>query len=201
MNRESGEIKTIEVLMKAASFFLAGFFILTIIIPSDLSTLELRGWITLGAGIFICLFGFLLAVTAIPVKSQNKLWNEWIRNMNTWATGGSSILFAVVVLQLIRYIFVYKDMEILRVISIVFLVLFGLLFIITLILKSSVFHNIKSNLLFILTMAIFSMIMVLTEEVDRWGLFTLFTIIMLSSLWAWHLEKGRKEKEQERENK
>jgi hypothetical protein len=201
MNRESGEIKTIEVLMKAASFFLAGFFILTIIIPSDLSTLELRGWITLGAGILICLFGFLLAVTAIPVKSQNKLWNEWIRNMNTWATGGSSILFAVVVLQLIRYIFVYKDIEILRVISIVFLVLFGLLFIITLILKSSVFHNIKSNLLFILTMAIFSIIMVLTEEVDRWGLFTLFTIIMLSSLWVWHLEKEREEKERERENK
>lgn len=201
MNRESGEIKTIEILMKAASFFLAGFFILTIIIPSDFGTLDLRSWITLGAGILICLFGFLLAVTAIPIQSQNKLWNRWISNMNTWAMGWSSILFAVVALQIIRYIFVYKDIEILRVISIVFLILFGLLFIITLILKSSVFRNIKSNLLFILTMTIFSVIIILTEEVDRWGLFTLFMIILLSTLWVWHLEKEREENEQDKQNK
>ncbi len=193
MGQSNGEIKTIEVLMKSASFFLAGFFILTIIIPSGIRTLEFQGWITLCAGTLICLFGFLLAVTAVPIKSQNRSWNEWALKMNNWATGGSSILFAVVVLQLTQFIFVYKDVEILRIISIVFLVLFGLLFIITLILKSSVFHSVKLTLLFIITMALFSMIMVLTEEIGRWGLFTLFTIIMLSSLWLWHLEKAREE--------
>lgn len=198
MHQDSGETKTIEVLMKAASLFLAGFFILTIIIPSDLSTLEFRGWITFGAGILICLFGFSLAVTAIPVKAKNELWNGWKKKMNAWATGGSSILFAVVILQLIRYIFVYKDVEILRIISIVFLVLFSLLFVITLILKSSVFRSVKMTSLFIITMALFSMIIVLTEEIGIWGLFTLFTIIMLSSLWVWHLEKEREEKERER---
>lgn len=195
MQQDSGEIKGIEVLTKAASFFLAGLLFLSIILPSDVDTLDVRDWITFAVGILICLFGFSLAVTAIPIKFKSESWSKWVGKMNNWAIGGSYVIFAAVVLQLVRYIFVYKDIEILRIISIAFLVLFGILFAVMLIVKSSVFRSVKLTSLFILTLALASMIMVITEPVGILGLFTLFTIIMLSSMWVWHLEKEREGKE------
>jgi hypothetical protein len=195
MQQDSGEVKAIEVLLKAASFFLAGFLFLSIIFPPNFNTLGVGDRITFVVGILICFFGFLLAVTAIPVKSKNERWNKWVRKMNNWATGGYSVVFAAVVLQLTRYIFVYEDIEILRIISIIFLLLFGLLFIATLAVKSSVFHSIKGTSLFILALAIYSIITVMTEQIEIWGLLTLFTIIMLSSARVWHLERKREETE------
>lgn len=195
MQQDSGEIKGIEVLTKAASFFLAGLFFLSITRASDFDALDVGGWITFVAGILICLFGFSLAVTGIPVRFKSESWNKWIREMNNWAIGGSYVIFAAVVSQLVRYISVDEDIGILRIISIAFLVLFGVLFAVTLIVKSSVFRSIKLTSLFILTMALASMIMVITQAVGIPGLFTLFTIIMLSSMWVWHLERKREEKE------
>lgn len=195
MQQDSGEIKGIEVLTKAASFFLAGLFFLSTILASGADTFEVRGWITFAVGILICLFGFALTVTVIPVKCKKESWNKWVRKMNDWAIGGSYVIFAAVVLQLVGYIFVDRDIAILRIMSIAFLAFFGLLFAVTLIVKSSVFRSIKLTSLFILTMALFSMIRVITEPVGIWGLFTLFTIIMLSSMWVWHLERKREKKE------
>ena len=119
--------------------------------------------------------------------------------MNNWAAGGSSVIFAAVVLQLIRYIFIYGDIEILRILSIAFLALFGVLFAVTLIFKSNVFRSIQLTSLFMVSMAVYSMIVVVTEPVGTWGLFTLFTILMLSSIWIWHLKrKGEKEERKDR---
>ena len=193
------EMKVNEMVMRASSYFLGGSFLLTTIIPSDINTLGLKGWFVFAFGTLICVFSFIIAIFAIPVNERHIKWNAFAGNVNIFSMQHSYFIFAVVILQIIDNIFSDRSPDLLKGISIAFLIAFLLIFVITILTRTSVFHAAKSNLLFILMMSLFSVIWALIEEPNQCGVVLQFSIILASSIRLWYLQKENN-REEERNN-
>ncbi len=175
MQPDANQNNPIEVLMRAAGFFLAGMLLIKTMIPSGNTALEPMSYIIFGIGAAVSAFGFVLAFSTIQIP-RLRIFANWV---NRFSIQLSPTLFAATSVSIVKNIVDFRDLELLRIISWFFLVLFVVL---VLLASRDVLKKPRLTMLFTLSMVIFSLILVLTEQLNKLQLSVLLSLILLSSL-------------------
>jgi hypothetical protein len=190
--QQQGQVREnpIKELTQAIGYFLAGGFLIGTVVTSQSAQVNIEpiGWFTIAVGSILIIAGFILTLSLLPFKriAESPKFNRFIEFSRKWIF---PILFAVATTQVLVMLVVFRTIQPLFIISIIFLVLVIVVIIAT---SKVVFLQIPSLLNLSLSFIGLASILAYLEADKRQIIAILvFSAITLSmTLWKYHRQRN-----------